>query len=232
MMTRGTRLGIGVLGGAVVLTGVIGLLHLPAAVPLRRAVFGAAVCPVMRGSPAQIDRAHALGVASIRATATVPAPSRFALGFRLDETRRSDLDAWAASHGVKCRPIAGNDNLQRCADVPPSELGQPAAPDVRTLEELTFEFRSTGELVNVQTLRRRLSPEQAAFTANRLERAAAESLGSPTTVGGAATAAHLSGGPLYTYVAVHNFSDYRATISATNLPPTGVMVREEYLSVR
>jgi len=44
--------------------------------------------------------------------------------------------------------------------------------------------------------------------------------------------AKLSQGLLATYVAVHTFTDYRATVSATNLAHTGVMVREEYLSAR
>jgi len=230
MKTRRAKVGAGVLGGALALTGLIGLLHLPAAAPVLRAVFGSAVCPVMRGTPAQIDRAHAIGAAAIRAAAAAPAPARFALGFRLDETRRSDLDAWAAHHGITCRAITGNDNLQRCADVPAAALG--VAGEVGPLEEMTLEFKSTGELVNVETLRRRLTPEEAASTAGHLEHAAAEALGAPATLGGAPTAAHLARGALSTYVAVHAFTDYRATISATNLPPTGVMVREEYLSAR
>lgn len=231
-MNKRARQGIGVVSGAFLLTGAIGLLHLPAAAPVLRAISGGLVCPVTRGTPAQIDRAHALGAAAIRAAAEAAAPSRFALGFRLDETRRSDLDAWAARYGVSCGAISRNDNLQRCTDVPPYLLGRRPGTDPGALEEVTFEFKSTGELVNVQTMRRRLSPEEAAVTAEQLERAAAEALGSPTTLGGAPTAAHLSRGPLATYVTVHTFTDYRATISATNLPPTGVMVREEYLSVR
>jgi hypothetical protein len=231
-MKKRAKLGVGVVGGAVLLTGAIGLLHLPAAAPVLRAISGGLVCPITRGTPEQIDRAHDLGAAAIRAAASARAPSRFALGFRLDETRRADLDAWAARYGVTCRAISRNDNLQRCTDVPPYLLGHQPGTDLHAMEEVTFEFKATGELVNVQTMRRRLSPDEAAMMAERLERAAAEALGSPTTLGGAPTAAHLARAPLSTYVAVHSFTDYRATISATNLPPTGVMVREEYLSVR
>jgi hypothetical protein len=184
----------------------------------------------MRGTPAQIDRAHAIGAAAIRTGATSPAPTRPALGFHLDQTRRSDLVAWASSHKVSCKAIAGNDNLQRCGNVPPAAIGE--ANDLGTLEEVTFEFKSSGELVNVQTLRRRLGAADAAHTAAQLEHAAAAALGPPSTVGGQPTAAHLSRGLLSTFVAIHVFTDYRATISATNLPPTGTMVREEYLSLR
>jgi hypothetical protein len=65
-----------------------------------------------------------------------------------------------------------------------------------------------------------------------LERSAAAVLGKPTSLGGEPTVAHLSRGLLSTYVATHAFTDYRATVSASNLGETGVMVREEYLSAR
>lgn len=226
---RWLRIGVGGLGSVLLLTGLIGALHFPFAAPLLRALLPGAICPVMRGTPAQIDRAHAIGAAEIRSAAATPAPTRLALGFQLGVTRRSDLDAWASRYEVSCHPIAGNDNLRRCTDVPPAAVGEPA--DLGKLEEVTFELRSSGELVNVQTLRRRLSPVQAAHTVEQLEHAAAAGLGAPSTEGGKPTVAHLSRGLLSTYVAVHVFTDYRATISATNLAPTGMMVREEYLSL-
>jgi hypothetical protein len=215
---------------AAALTGLMGALHLPFAAPVLRMIFPGAVCPVMRGSPEQIDRAHALGAAAIRSAAVAPAPARPALGFQLDKTGKGELDAWAASHGVRCGSIAGNENLQRCTGVPATAVGQPA--DLGPLEEATFEFQSSGQLVNVQTLRRHLTAQQAAHTVAALERSAAAVLGSPTSLGGEPTVAHLSRGLLSTYVATHTFTDYRATVSASNLAETGVMVREEYLSAR
>lgn len=230
MRTRLLSLGVRVGLGAALFTGVVGLLHLPAAAPVLRMLSPASVCPLMRGTPAQIDRAHAIGAAAIRSSASAPAPSRPALVFRLDETRKGDLDAWATDHGVTCKSIAGNETLQRCTAVPASAIGEPEP--LGALEEVTFEFRSTGELVNVQTLRRHLTPEQAAHAAEHLERNAEGALGTPTTSAGTPSVAHLSRGVLSTYVAVHTFEDYRATVSATNLSPTGMMVREEYLSTR
>jgi hypothetical protein len=223
------RIGVRVAAGALTLTGLVGVLHMPFAAPLLRLVFPG-VCPVMRGTPEQIDRAHALGAAAVRDAAAAPAPSRPALGFHLDQTRRSDLDAWARSHGVSCGSIAGNDNLQRCTGVAAAAVGQ--SSELGPLEEITFEFQASGQLVNVQTLRRKLTPEQAARIAAALERNAAATLGDPNTVGGEPTVAHLSRSLLASYVAVHAFKDYRATVSATNLAPTGIMVREEYLSAR
>jgi len=217
-------------GALLGLTGLIGVLHMPFAGPLLRTIMPGGICPIMRGTPAQIDRAHALGATAIRGSATTAAPDRPALGFALDKSTKVDLDAWARGHDVSCRSIAGNENLQRCTDVPASAVGEPAA--LGALEEATFEFKSSGQLVNVQTMRRHLSGAQAALAAEELEHTAAAALGAPSTLAGAPTVAHLSSTLLATYVAAHVFTDYRATISATNLSPTGVMVREEYLSVR
>jgi hypothetical protein len=188
---------------------------------------------VVRGTPAQIDRAHAIGAAAIRGQATGLAPARLALGFELDKMRRSDLAAWAATHQLTCKAISGNENLQRCTDVPAAAVAvQAGMAGVAAMEEITFEFQASGELVNIQTLRRHLGVAEAARTVGQLERAVATTLGPPSTVAGQPTVEHLSKGVLATYVAEHVFKDYRATVSATNLAATGVMVREEYLSVR
>jgi hypothetical protein len=226
---RGLRLALGTGGLALLLTSLIGVLHLPFAAPIAARIFPSA-CPVRRGTPEQIDRAHALGTAALRSAGTSRAPVRPALVFRLDETRRSDVESWAGRHGISCDSIGGNGNLQRCSKVPAPAVGQ--ADDLGMLEEVTFEFQTSGELVNLQTLRRRLSPVHAARAVGSLAARAAAALGPPSSSGGEPTAAHLSRGFLASYVAVHAFADYRATVSATNLAPTGIMVREEYFSAR
>ena len=199
----------------------IGLLHLPVAAPLLSAISPSAVCPLTRGTAAQIDRAHDLGAANLRGASAMTAPARPALGFRLDAP--VDLASWAKTHRVTCASVGENATLQRCVDV--------LADDGSTIDEVTFETRATGELVNVQTMRRGLSPETAAALATRLEDRAARELGAPTKLGGEATAAHFARGKLATYIAEHAFHDYRATISATSFGERGTMVREQYLSV-
>lgn len=224
------RWGKGLALGTLLLTCFAGVLHMPFARPLLRMVSPASICPVMRGSPEQIDHARAIAAASIRSATTANAPARPALGFVLDQTQRQDVRAWAAAKKIKCSSIGGNDHLQSCGPLPASALGEP--DDFGDFEEVTFEFRATGELVHVQTTRRHLTVASAAATASRLETKAAEVLGPPSASAGAATVTHLSHGVLSTYSATHTFADYRATIVATNLAPTGVMVREEYLSMR
>jgi hypothetical protein len=227
---RWLRIAASTAGVGVVLTGMVGVLHMPFAAPLLRKISPAFACPIRHGTPEQIDRAHALASAAIRDAATSNAPARPALGFELDKTRRGDMEAWAARNDVSCASIGGNDNLQKCTDVPASAVGE--ASELGPLEEVCFEFQASGELVNVQTLRRHLAPAAAAHAVEQLERSAASTLGEPSTVGGAPTSAHLGRSLLSSYVAVHTFKDYRATVSATNLAQTGVMVREEYLSAR
>lgn len=215
-----------------VFTSVVGVLHMPFAAPLLRRISPATVCPVQRGTPEQVDRAHALSAAA-KAT-TTPAPTRFALGFELDRTTRADIDAWGKKNGLSCSKIAANESLIRCVDVPVGAFEASAAgvDGVGAYEDVSFVFRSTGELVNVQARRRHLSADAAGKLAASLSMRAEDALGSPTTIGGEPTAAHLSRGALSTYVAEYTFSDYEATVAATNLPPHGVMVREQYISLR
>lgn len=227
---RLVRWSLRTVGVGVLLTAAIGALHLPFAAPLLRRLMPGGLCPVTRGTPAQIERAHAIAAAAIRATAERAAPTRPALGFALDQTHRTDVDAWASAHGISCGSINGNENLRRCQNVAAADLGLPSA--LGPLEEITFELNAAGVVVDVQTLRRGLSPEQAARVVATLEARAAEALGAPDQHGGSPTAAHLGRSFLATYVATHTFHDYRATISATNLAPTGIMLREEYLSTR
>jgi hypothetical protein len=193
------------------------------------------VCPAQRGTPEQIDRAHAISAAAKARGKTVPAPARFALGFELDRTTKEDVMAWGREHSLACSKLAGNEYLIRCADVPMNafEVSSAIAVDgPSAYEEVSFVFRSTGELVNVQARRRHLSADEAGKLAASISMRSERGLGPPTTVGGEATAAHLSRGALSTYVAEYAFSDYEATISATNLPPYGVMLREQYVSLR
>lgn len=227
-MMRLKKLVLITLGTGTFLTGAIGLLHLPAAAPILRRISPASVCPLTRGTPEQVDRGNAIAGAAIRAaTPNKPAPARPALGFELDGSRIADVDRWASDHKLTCKTMGGVANLKKCTDVPGAALGQAG-----TFEEVTFGFRSTGELVNVQTLRRHLPVSEALSIANGRERDLAEKLGPPSTVGGTPTVAHLTHGPLQTYVAEHQFTDYRATVSATNLLDVGFMVREQYFSAK
>ncbi len=223
------RVLVGMGTAAFLFTALVGVLHMPFAKALLRRLSPASLCPVTHGSSAQIDRAHAIGAAAIRASASQPAPSRPALGFTLDKTTRAELDAWAKLHGLSCGNINGNPTLRRCNDVPAGAIGEPSSDG--PLEEVAFELRGTGELVSVETLRRGIDPARAADVVGALERSAASTLGPPTKSAGEATTAHLAHGALASYEAEHAFLDYRATISATNMGKSGVMVREQYLSV-
>lgn len=214
--------------GVLASVGLVGALHLPFAAPLLRAISPAGLCPVTRGTPAQIDRARAIGAAAIRAEATADAPARPALGFPLDA--RFDVAEWARTHGVQCAAIGGNANLQRCNDVPAAAIPAPSSQE--PIEELDLELRATGELANVQTMRRGLAADRAATLVSSLESGLGSALGAPSKVAGVADAAHFADRPLATYVAEHAFRDFRATVSATSFGARGTMVREQYVSTR
>lgn len=224
------RVGVPIACTALALVAIGGAAHLPFAAPLVRRFLPGSICPVTRGTPAQIDRATAIAAAAIRREASpADAPERLALGFALDVTTVADVDAWAARHGITCTNIAGNATLRRCRDVPAEAVGHPAS--FGRLEEVTFEFRATGALVIVATTRRGLTPERAATISASIAATHRDHLGAPSKEAGEPRAEYLGRSVLATYVAEHAFANYRATVAATNLARTGVMVREQYLAL-
>lgn len=229
------RLAYTATGAIALFTCVVGALHMPFAGSLLRKLSPAALCPVQRGTPEQVDRAHAISAAAKANANGAPAPTRFALGFELDRTTRRDVVAWGEKNALSCSKFAGNESVMRCVDVPVKAFEDSSVVSIDGVgpyEEVSFVFRSTGELVNVQARRRHLPAAAASKLAESMSVRAEHAFGRPTSVGGEPTEAHLSRGVLSTFVAEYAFSDYEATVAATNLSPHGVMVREQYISLR
>jgi hypothetical protein len=78
-------------------------------------------------------------------------------------------------------------------------------------------------------LRRALSGAEASRLFEALARELAAALGTNGERAGDTTASYLTGGPLRTARLRYRFSDYVATLTATNLP-SGVALREQYQS--
>jgi hypothetical protein len=208
------------LGGIVVLGGV---LHLPAARPLLARL--GAPCPVRTVSAAEVDAARGPALAALRGEAK--AKSRPALGLRLDATTAGDVAAWAKANRLSCvAPRKAPDTLS-CTDVPAEALGLPASHG--RVPDVALAFDARGVLVAVDALRRGLSPREAAEAGTALVGRLSAELGAPSERAGDWTAEHL-GGPLHTSIVRFRFRDYVATVTATHLPGTGVILREQYLS--
>src|SRR5258705_2469838 len=215
------RAGIGGAALALVFRAFMGFLHTSAGRPVMARLFGAR-CPMKSATAEGVDRARRMGVAAERGAAS--APARPAFGFRLDRTTRADVRAWARRHQVSCvEPQAW---LVQCGDVAPGALGRPDGEG--RIEELTFGFRPDGRLVNVSTLRRRLTPAEGNRIASDIAKVLYAELGQPTpsSIG----EGRLSDESLSSTRVSLRYSDYFADVTAMNLPTTGVALREQYLS--
>ncbi|MET0553832.1 MAG: hypothetical protein ABW221_12390 [Vicinamibacteria bacterium] len=209
------------LGGLVVLGG---LLHLPVARPLLAHL--GAFCPVRTASAAEVDAVRGPALAALRGEAA--AKSRPALGLRLDATTAADVRGWAEHHGVSCAAPAKAPHTLACADVPPEALGLPASHG--PVPDVALAFDAKGVLVAVDALRRGLSPREAAAAGTTLLARLSAELGAPGERSGDWTAEHLAG-PLHTSIVRFRFRDYVATVTATHVPGSGVLLRQQYLSV-
>jgi hypothetical protein len=218
------RLAAWAFGIAAVLVLAVGFLH---TAPGRGVLSAIGVgCPARAGTPEEVDRARAVGVA--RHAGRTGSPARPALVFALERTTIADLEAWADAHRVSCSAIRGTDTLRKCTDVPAAAVGQPAwfAP----IEELTFEFRADRTLASVSTMRRKLAVADANAMTRELGRQLNDLLGAPTVHGGQNDPAHFAKSPLQAYKEEWVFGDYGATLGEVRLADTGLMVREQYIS--
>ena len=98
--------------------------------------------------------------------------------------------------------------------------------------EVTFAFNPSGNLVSVDLLRSRVPASTAARLFTQRAAALRSVLGNPAVSAGDATSTYLESGPMRTARLVYRFSDYVATVTAMNLPPGGVALRELYQSAR
>jgi hypothetical protein len=209
------------LGGSIALGGV---LHMPFARPLLARL--GAFCPVRTVSAAEVDAARGPALAALRGEAK--AKSRPALGLRLDETTAAQARAWADANGLACTTPPKAAHTLACSNVPAEALGLPRAQG--NVHDVALAFDARGVLVAVDALRRGLTPRDAAGAGAAIVNRLSADLGAPSEHAGDWTAEHLDG-PLHTSIVRFRFRDYVATVTATHVPGTGVILREQYLSV-
>jgi hypothetical protein len=215
-----------VAGGLGAATLAIGALHMPFARTLVMRIGG---CPLAGAkiTPAQMDHARHMALAGRRGT--TDAPARPALGFALDSTTLADVHSWAAREHVDCEePRAG---LVTCVDVRPRAVGRDDAAG--KIDELALGFDARGHLVNVTTLRSGLEPEAAARAGGGIVSSLEASLGAPDKKAGDFVTAHLAqAGAASLVTRSYLYDDYVAGVTAIRVPPSGLALREHYMSAR
>lgn len=157
MSLPGLRRALAVVAGSATLFVVLGgVAHTPVGRPLLRLL---GKCPVgLPGSlpPAEREAGRSLAIQRLRGT--TPAATRPALGFVLGQTKRADVDAWAAGQSLRCDPTKTGSTLA-CPKVPVALLPERfrGAP----VDELTFRFDASNVLVAIVTRRGQLEPKIA-----------------------------------------------------------------------
>ena len=225
---------LSVLGLALAFTAFMGFAHTRAGRPLLALMGHGAHGPSAGGCPLGFDRA---ATPAQRATARARfaadhrgegrATARPALGFRLDETTRADVTAWAASHGVTCKkPRSGAD--VDCADLPEALL--PDASRGAGVRSLWLTFGADDTLVSVVAVRRDASAGVISAAFRAVTGDLASEAGPAATVEGDPSAARLSSGLLQQASAEYRFRDYYALARATNMGD-GFVLTEEYRSL-
>ncbi len=197
----------------------MGFLHTKAGHPLLMKLAAVAGCPVGGASAAEVDATRRAALAVDRGTE--PAPAHPALGFALDRAGVGEVRAWAARVGAQC--VEERDaTFVRCTSVASSALGRPGGEGAMT--ELAFAFAPTGALVSVSTLYSGRDPDDAARIARGAKEALEAELGPSPRAAGSFDAAG-------TTAALHyRFRDYAADVIATQVPGSGFVVREHYMS--
>ena len=216
----------GLMAFALVGTAFMGLLHTKAGRPLM-AKLGMG-CPVNKVTPAQAEAMRQRGLAGLRGVGM--APARPALGLDLDRMTDADVAVWAADQGLDCKSLHKGFVLLQCANVPASAVGE--GPSTDKIEQATFAFSPEKKLISVQLFRRGLSGEAAAQILGRIRATLSPRLGAPTDQTGDETAAFLTSGPMKTVVRRYRYSDYVASITASNLPWSGIALSEQYMSAK
>lgn len=213
------------LGGAVLVVGLIGLMHTPSGLQLYSRVVGGG-CPVGRASAADVERGR-LEVAHA-ARGRTPARARPAMGFTLDRTTAGEVDAWIDRYRVSCQDRREG-TLKLCTNVPAEAVGRRGG----VIDELALAFSPTSHaLVNVAATRHRMSVAAGIAETQSLRDGMRSSVGEATRSAGALEAERLQATPYATAVSYYEFSDYLADITLSNIPGDGFSLREHYMSAR
>lgn len=203
-------------------TALIGVAHMPwgrplLKLPLLSALARHAGCPVGAIEPAAFERVRTTKLRSELGSES--ARARPALGFTLGVSQRGDVERWAQSVSVSCRPgfVA---SVLECEDVK-----MPGAPPIA---QLRLQFDDNSRLVAVDLFRGQLAAETlvAAFAAMGRELDA--QVGPATSSVGAASVAEATASPFKTVLRKYSYRDYVATLTLVNLGKRGLRLREQY----
>lgn len=155
-------------------------------------------------------------------------PSHEPFELRLISGREGDVSAWGQKRSFTCETITRGFRYLWCSHVPASALGR-LDVDAAHDREVVVALDRTGRPVGVDILSRTSPGGASAALAGVVARELRDSLGEPYEVHGSFDTGALDG-PFQNATLRYRYADYVITLTATNIPGSGVVVREQYLA--
>ena len=199
-----------------VLSGValIGFLHLPMAKPVLHLFAG--LCPVNNVSADVVERMQASASASLRGAESIP--NRDTLGLRILFGGRPELEAWVAESVSPCHRQTRGFEYVSCDGVK-TDAGE---------RQLLVAVDRAGHIRSVDLIGHPGSVASAAASSDAIAADLTQRLGPPHAHSGEFAAEYLDS-PFRAASSSYQFADVLVTVSATNIPGSGVVVEERYV---
>lgn len=199
---------------AVGATALVGALHLPMATSVLHLFAG--LCPVNNVSADVVERMQASAAASLRGAAKVP--SRDTLGLRILFGGRDALEAWVAESRTPCHRQSRGFEYVSCETVT-TDGGE---------QQLLVSVDRAGLVRSVDLIGHPGSTASGAISAKAIAADLSRRLGPSHTQAGDFAAEYLAL-PFRAASSSYRFADVLITVSATNIPGSGVVVEERYV---
>jgi hypothetical protein len=142
-----------------------------------------------------------------------------ALGFTLGQTRRADVESWAAAQQTHCQAGFVTSVLE-CEDV--------ASPGAPKISHLRLQFDAQQRLVSVDLFRSAGAAKDLVGRFVALANQLDASVGPATSSTGTPSVAFMLKTPLQTVVRSYAYKDYVANAMLLNLGKRGLRLREQY----
>lgn len=216
------RLTLGLGGLCAVATAVIGVAHTPwgrplLQLPLLSALASHAGCPVGSIEPAAFEKVRRTRLQGD--VGSEPAKAHPALAFTLGQSRRSDVERWAAQQDASCKPGLVKSVLE-C-----SELKLDDGPPI---SKLRLQFDGEERLVTVDLFRSEGADEALVQRFVEVGQALDQQVGPATSEVGTPSVAFMRKSPLQTAMRQHRYRDYVAQVTLLSFGKRGLKLREQY----
>ena len=138
-----------------------------------------------------------------------------------------DVSAWTSQRSFTCETVTRGFRYVWCTHVPASALGR-VGVDAAHDREVVFALNREGRPIAVDILARTTPGGASVALVSAVMDELRRSLGDPHEAHGSFDPVSLDG-PFRTAAINYRYTDYIVSLTATNIPGEGMVVREQYL---